>query len=117
MTLRHNFRRGYLLSFDAVLKVQTAQGRYSYALVSELPVEVHGPLPHCQTRPFFERERTDQELYMVVRKLSDQLSTGKRFLGPECGPAHVLNFVTGKVQSLSNVLILNILRALHCRLC
>ena len=112
----HGLFWSHLLSFDAVLKIQAAQGRDRYTFVSELPVEVHCPLFHGQTRPFFERERADQELYMLIRKLADHLSTVHGPTRPESCPAYVLHFVTGKVQGLSYVLVRNKLRLLRRRL-
>ena len=109
----NGFFLSHLLSFDAVLKVKAAQGRDRYPFVSELPVEVHCALLHGQTCPVFERERAGQELYMLVTQLADHLSTCKRFAGPKSCPTYMLNFIVGKVQSLCNVLIWNILWGLH----
>ena len=112
----HGLFWSHLLSFDAVLKIQAAQGRDRYPFVSELPVEVHCPLFHGQTRPVLECDWTDQELNMLVRKLTDHLPTVHGPPRQKSGPAYVLNFVTGKVQGLSYALVRNKLRLLRNRL-
>jgi hypothetical protein len=57
------------LSFDSILKIQSAQSRYCNALVRETPVKQPGSPLKWLSCPLFEYGVARQELYMLLAQL------------------------------------------------
>ena len=58
--------------------------------------------------------RADQKLYMLIIKFVEQLTTGHFLWRQESSATDMLDLVAGKVQSLCNVSVGNILRLFDC---
>ena len=72
----HDFLLSYLLALYPMLQIEPPQGSDSYSFVSEFPVEIDCSLLHGDPGPPLERNRRDQEVYVLLIKLPHKLFAG-----------------------------------------